>query len=67
MKGDAAKAVPYAARNRHVHLETLLYQWTLSTARTVGNGLFEHFAWLTYDSKNYYVPPRARQRAENSS
>ncbi|EPB7037731.1 TPA: DEAD/DEAH box helicase [Pseudomonas aeruginosa] len=29
----------------------------LEHSRTVGNGLFEHFAWLTYDSKNYYVPP----------
>lgn len=29
----------------------------LDHSRTEGNGLFEHFAWLTYDSKNYYVPP----------
>lgn len=29
----------------------------LEHSRTKGNGLFEHFAWLTYDSKNYDVPP----------
>lgn len=29
----------------------------LEHSRTEGNGLFEHFAWLTYDSKNYVVPP----------
>lgn len=29
----------------------------LDHSRTKGNGLFEHFAWLTYNSKNYYVPP----------
>lgn len=29
----------------------------LDHSRTEGNGLFEHFVWLTYDSKDYYVPP----------
>lgn len=33
------------------------YDNGLDHSRTEGNGLFEHFAWLTYDSKNYYVPP----------
>ena len=33
------------------------YNNGLDHSRTEGNGLFEHFAWLTYDSRNYYVPP----------
>lgn len=33
------------------------YKGGLDHSRTEGNGLFEDFAWLTYDSKNYYVPP----------
>lgn len=33
------------------------YNNSLDHSRTKGNGLFEHFAWLTYDSKGYFVPP----------
>ncbi|AZL73960.1 DEAD/DEAH box helicase [Pseudomonas oryziphila] len=33
------------------------YNNGLDHSRTKGNGLFEHFAWLTYDSRNYNVPP----------
>lgn len=33
------------------------YNDSLDHSRTEGNGLFEHFAWLTYDSKGYNVPP----------
>lgn len=33
------------------------YNNGLDHSRTQGNGLFEHFAWLTYDSRNYNVPP----------
>lgn len=33
------------------------YNNGLDHCRTEGNGLFEHFAWLTYDSKGYFVPP----------
>lgn len=33
------------------------YNNGLDHSRTEGNGLFEHFAWLTYDSKGYFVPP----------
>lgn len=33
------------------------YNNGLDHSRTEGNGLFEQFAWLTYDSKGYFVPP----------
>jgi len=33
------------------------YNNSLARSRTEGNGLFEHFAWLTYDFKDYFAPP----------
>ncbi|MDG6385031.1 C-terminal helicase domain-containing protein [Pseudomonas syringae pv. actinidiae] len=32
------------------------YNNGLDHSRTEGNGLFEHFAWPTYDSKEYFAP-----------
>ena len=37
------------------------YNNGLDHSRTEGNGLFEHFAWLTYDSQGYFVPPERGQ------
>ncbi|EKL0721039.1 AAA family ATPase [Citrobacter freundii] len=33
------------------------YNKSLSHSRIKGNGLFEHFAWLTYRARNFSVPP----------
>ncbi|WP_122439464.1 DEAD/DEAH box helicase [Pseudomonas viridiflava] len=33
------------------------YKGDLDHSRTEGNGLFEDFSWLTYNSRDYYVPP----------
>jgi hypothetical protein len=38
------------------------YNNSLAHSRIEGNGLFEHFAWLTYDSKGYFVPPERGEK-----
>ncbi|GHS84149.1 hypothetical protein PAGU2196_49830 [Pseudomonas sp. PAGU 2196] len=42
------------------------YNNTLAHSRTEGNGLFEHFAWLTYNSKGYIVPPERKNEEEKT-
>lgn len=42
------------------------YNNSLAHSRTEGNGLFEHFAWLTYDSKGYFVPPERKNEEEKT-